>query len=91
MESGTTTIETNIRNFIKQQMARHNTPGLAIAVTDRDSLLMMETYGYANIDLRQITAHHLLSHTASLPLGRDDLPPSRYAAAALAEFLPNAS
>jgi CubicO group peptidase (beta-lactamase class C family) len=36
----------------------------------------------------QITAHHLLSHTASLPLGRDDLPPSRYAAAALAEFEP---
>lgn len=38
-----------IDRFVTQSMAEHGTPGLALAVTTNDSLLAVETWGYADL------------------------------------------
>ncbi len=37
---------------VRQSMAEHHTPGLALAVTSRDQLLFHRTYGFADLKLR---------------------------------------
>ncbi len=50
----------HIRDYIELQMDRFQIPGLALAVTDRDQLLHIATYGYANLDAREpVTPDHL--------------------------------
>jgi CubicO group peptidase (beta-lactamase class C family) len=117
-----------IDRFLTRDMKKHNTPGLALAVTSREGTLLVVTRGFADrktrrpvrpgtlfeigslsksftavallqlrdegkFDPRQpvkhylkwfeigskyapITGHHLLTHTAGLPIDRDDVPSS---------------
>ncbi len=121
--------------FVQQHLAETGVPGAAVALTDRERLLYMATYGYADLaarlpvtpdtlfeigsisksftsicllqqmeagrfdpqapvdrylpwfsihtDYEPITAHHLLTHTAGITNGRDDIQPSLYQAVAL--------
>lgn len=41
-----------IDHFVADSMRRQATPGLALAITDRDRLLAVRNYGYANLDAR---------------------------------------
>ncbi len=38
--------------FVAQSMREHGTPGVAIAITDREHLVKVLTYGYADVKLR---------------------------------------
>lgn len=116
--------------FAEKQMRQDGIPGMAVALTDRQGLLRVETYGFADLRARTrlrpehlfeigsisksftaiallqdmekgrfdpqapiarylpwfkvrtryapITGHHLLTHTAGLPDGHDDVPSSLY-------------
>ena len=116
--------------FVAQQMREDHIPGLALALTDRQGTLRVQTYGYADLEARTplkpdrlleigsisksftaiallqerekgrfdpqapivrylpwfkvrsrfapITGHHLLTHTAGLQEGHDDVPSSLY-------------
>ena len=49
-----------IDEFVAQSMEQRNTPGLALAITDRARIIHLATYGYANLDSRSpITPDHL--------------------------------
>jgi len=51
---------TLLDRFIVQHMAYHGTPSLALAVTDRDQLLHLATYGYADVATQTpLTPDHL--------------------------------
>ena len=51
---------TLLDRFIAQHMAYHGTPSLALAVTDRDHLLHLATYGYADVATHTpLTPDHL--------------------------------
>lgn len=41
-----------IDHYIAESMREQATPGLALAITDRDRLLAVRNYGYANLDAR---------------------------------------
>ncbi len=41
-----------IDQLVREKVAAHETPGLAIAITDREKLLWQANYGYANLDLK---------------------------------------
>lgn len=47
--------------FMERERRAQNIPGIALALTDRDRLLRVATYGYANLDARApLTPGHLL-------------------------------
>src|SRR2546422_1729132 len=41
-----------LNRFVAQSMERARTPGLALALTDRDGLIRVTTYGYADMAAR---------------------------------------
>jgi len=50
----------HIDEFVAQSMEQHNTPGIALAITDRSRTIHLRTYGYANLDSRlPIAPDHL--------------------------------
>ncbi|PYT12742.1 MAG: hypothetical protein DMF51_12480, partial [Acidobacteria bacterium] len=47
--------------FVRREMREQNIPGVSLALTDRQRLLHLATYGYANLDARRpLTPDHLL-------------------------------
>ena len=47
--------------FVRREMRRQHIPGVSLALTGRDRLLRVKTYGFANLDARTLlTPDHLL-------------------------------
>ncbi len=47
--------------FVEREMRRQRIPGVSLALTDRDRLLRVKTYGFANLDAKTpLTPAHLL-------------------------------
>ena len=47
--------------FVRSEMRRQRIPGVSLALTDRERLLRVKTYGFANLDARTpLTPEHLL-------------------------------
>src|SRR2546428_105431 len=47
--------------FVRREMREQSIPGVSLALTDRQRLLHVATYGYANLDARRpLTPDHLL-------------------------------
>ncbi|HXL18644.1 MAG TPA: serine hydrolase domain-containing protein, partial [Streptosporangiaceae bacterium] len=47
--------------FVERERRRQHIPGVSLALTDRDRLLRVKTYGFANLDARTpLTPDHLL-------------------------------
>jgi CubicO group peptidase (beta-lactamase class C family) len=42
----------SLDRLIRQKMAAHDTPGLAVAITDRQKLLWQRAFGHANLDAK---------------------------------------
>ncbi len=51
---------------VRQSMAEHRTPGLALAVTSRDQLLFHRTYGFADLKLRTPVTEETLFQIGSI-------------------------
>ncbi len=52
--------------YVEQQMQSHGTPGLALALTDRERLLRVATYGFADLAARAPVAPETLFEIGSI-------------------------
>jgi len=56
----------HIDHFIAESMREQVTPGLALAITDRERVLAVRNYGYANLDARAPVTDHTLFEFGSI-------------------------
>ena len=56
----------HIEQFAELRMKETNIPGIAIAITDREKLLKLSTYGFSDIAARTPVTPYCLFETASI-------------------------